>query len=128
MGLAENYSQRLVNEQHPEDRFHAFSNVESILKASYPGAFIHGIPESLLAQYLLWEMGASSHNNFIDPTTGRKASTWSCHNDFVDPGTGRKASSWSWIGWFGSIYYTMFADRIRKSRTCKGLVSWYISL
>ena len=128
MSLAENYSQRLVNEQHPEDRFHAFSSVQSILKASYPGAFIQGIPESLLAQCLLWETGASSHNDFVDPITGRKASTWSCHNDFVDPATGRKASSWSWIGWSGSIYYTIFADRIRTSRTCEGLVSWFVSL
>ena len=110
VNLAEEYSQRHVNEQHPEDRFHAFSSVQSILKASYPGAFIQGIPESLLAQCLLWETGASSHN------------------DFVDPVTGRKASSWSWIGWSGSIYYTIFADKIRRSRTCEGLVSWYVSL
>ena len=128
LNLAEEYSQRRVNEQHPEDRFHAFSSVQSILKASYPGAFIQGIPESLLAQCLLWETGASSHNDFVDPITGRKASTWSYHNDFVDPVTGRKASSWSWIGWSGSIYYTIFADKIRTSRTCEGLVSWYVSV
>ena len=128
VNLAEEYSQRHVNEHHPEDRFHAFSSVQSILKASYPGAFIQGIPESLLAQCLLWETGASSHNDFVDPITGRRASTWSCHNDFVDPVTGRKASSWSWIGWSGSIYYTIFADKIRTSRTCEGLVSWYVSL
>ena len=128
MELVELYSQRLFNEQHPEDRFNAFSSVQSILKASYPGAFIQGIPESLLAQCLLWETGASSHNDFVDPITGRSASTWSCHNDFVDPVTGRKASSWSWIGWSCSIYYTIFTDQIRRSRTCEGLVSWYVSL
>ena len=110
VNVAEEYSQRHVNEQHPEDRLRAFSSVQSILKASCPGAFIQGIPESLLAHCLLWETGASSHS------------------DFVDPVTGRKVSSWSWTGWSASIYYTIFADRIRTSRTCEGLVSWYVSL
>ena len=93
INLAEKYSQRHVNEQHPEDIFHAFSSIQSILKASYPGAFIQGIPECLLVQCLVWSTGASSHTEFLDPVTGRKA------------------SSWSWIGWSARIYYPGLANR-----------------
>ena len=130
VALTEEYTQRRINEQHPEDFFHAFSSVQSVLKASYPGAFIQGIPECLLVQGLLWETSASSHK------------------DFVDPVTGRKASSWSWIGWSAPVYYSSFLessflepnffysaylgvrfrDKFRSQRTCEGLVSWYVSL
>ena len=118
MSLAEKYSQRHVNEQHPEDIFHAFSSVQSILKASYPGAFIQGIPECLLVQCLLWSTGATSHKEFLDPVTGRKA------------------SSWSWIGWSARIYYPGLAnryfpecaDRYQSLGRREGLVSWYVSL
>ena len=121
MSLAEEYSQKHVNEQHPEDIFHAFSSIQSILKASYPGAFIQGIPECLLAQCLLWETAGSRPK------------------DFVYPVTGRKASSWSWIGWSAPIHYPRFAEaariygsrfdkQYRSLRYCEGLVSWYVSL
>lgn len=112
MSLAENYSQRHVNEQHPEDIFHAFSSVQSVLEASYPGAFIQGIPECLLVPCLLWDTDASSYK------------------DFVDPVTGMRASSWSWIGWSAPIDYPNFAgtDSYWSGRTCEGLVSWYVSL
>ena len=102
--LVEEYSQRHVNEQHPEDIFHAFSSVQSFLKVSYPGAFIQGIPECLLVRCLLWGTFALSYKNFVDPSTGMRA------------------SSWSWIGWSAPIYYP------RKPRSCEGLVSWYVSL
>ena len=110
MGLAEKYSQRQVSALHPEDIFHAFSSVQSILKASYPGAFIQGIPECLLVQCLLWQTSAFSYS------------------DIVYPVTGRKASSWSWIAWSTPIDYPRFADEFRTQRTCEGLVSWYVSL
>ncbi len=110
INLAEEYSRRHVNEQHPEDRIHAFSSVQSVLKASYPGAFIQGIPECLLVQCLRWETGASSRKDFDNPITGRKA------------------SSWSWIAWSAPIYYTEFTFGFRAPQTREGLVSWYVSL
>ena len=119
--LAEQYSKRHVNEQYPEDIFHAFSSVQSILKVSYPGAFIQGIPECLLVQCLLWDTFASSYKDFINPLTGMRA------------------SSWSWIGWSARIFYPRFTDpaqiyypgtkpQNRTLRRCEGLVSWSVSL
>ena len=111
--LAEEYSRRRINKRHPEDIFHAFSSVQSVLKASYPGAFVQGIPECFLVQCLLWQSWASRPK------------------DFVYPVTGRKASSWSWIAWSARIKYPRFAgiaDEFWRPRTCEGLVSWYASL
>ena len=121
INLANIYSRRHANEQHPEDIIHAFSSVQSVLKASYPGAFIQGIPECLLVQCLLWETITSSSK------------------DFVNPVTGKRASSWSWIGWSAPIQYPRFTDptrihhpkfakQYRSLRRCEGLVSWYVSL
>ena len=121
ISLAEIYSQRHVNEQHPEDIFYAFSSIQSVLKVSYPGSFIQGVPECLLVLCLLWETITSSYK------------------DFVSPVTGRRASSWSWIGWSARIYYPRFVDptsiyyprtagQNRILRRCEDLVSWYVSL
>jgi hypothetical protein len=52
--LAQEYSRRHVNEKHREDRFLAFSSIESVLEKSYPGGFIQCIPECLFAKCLLW--------------------------------------------------------------------------
>ena len=110
INLAERYSQRQVNEHHPEDIFHAFSSVQLILKASYPGAFIQGIPECLFVPCLLWNTSMSSYK------------------DFVDPVTGMRASSWSWIGWSAPIYYPMVIIQYSTSWDWRALVSWYVSL
>ena len=110
MGLAEEYSQRYVNEQHPEDVFHAFSSIQSFLKASYPGAFIQGIPECLIVPCLIWNTRASSHENFVDPVTGMRA------------------SSWSWMGWSARIHYPIRSLQYWGWNNCGGLVSWYVSL
>ena len=110
INLAEEYSTRHVNEQHPEDIFHAFSSVQSILKVSYPGAFIQGIPECLLVQCLLWEAGAQGRKGFINPVTGMRV------------------SSWSWIGRSNHIYYPRSILLRGAPRPCKGLVSWYVSV
>ena len=60
----------------------------------------------------------------------------SSHKEFLDPVTGRKASSWSWIGWSARIYYPglanryfpEIADKYQSLGRREGLVSWYVSL
>ena len=107
--LVQEYSRRKVNEKYPEDLFHAFSSIQTVLSKSYPGGFIQCIPLSLFTECLLWQT-----------TQQAGLSRRSFGN------SGMRAASWSWIGWSVPVNFSrVISGDVR--RPCQSVVSWYAS-
>jgi hypothetical protein len=80
----ENYSSRQISFH--EDAVKAFAGVLSVLRTSFRGEFLYGLPNTELDQALLWQPKASLHR--------RK-----------DQNGKELFPTWSWAGWVGGVRY-----------------------
>ncbi|KIX94442.1 uncharacterized protein Z520_09828 [Fonsecaea multimorphosa CBS 102226] len=108
--LVQDYSQRHVHENHPEDIFHAFSSIQVVLSRTYPGDFIQCIPACFFAPCLLW----SPRQDGL------------CRRMIKDEVGSVMSASWSWVDWSGPVdFQRMTADPYME--LCQCVVSWSVS-
>jgi hypothetical protein len=79
-----NYSSRRISFH--DDAVKAFSGVLSVLRTSFRGNFLYGLPDTELDQALLWQPKASLHRR-------------------RDQSGKELFPSWSWAGWVGGVEY-----------------------
>ncbi|KAI1261942.1 heterokaryon incompatibility protein-domain-containing protein [Xylariaceae sp. FL1019] len=112
--LVNEYNQRKM--RFPEDVLSAFSGIQSLLHALFPGGLIYGHPVFFLESSLLW----FSQGNLKRREHSEKA---------FKPGGIKHIPSWSWMGWEGSIEFECDMEfEIRPRLSCgilEPLTQWY---
>ncbi|KAF2459936.1 hypothetical protein BDY21DRAFT_181479 [Lineolata rhizophorae] len=107
-----------------DDILRAFAGVESILAPSFPGGFLHELPECFFDAALLWQPMAPLRRRLVENHDASR------YGDFP---------SWSWIAWHGGLdpvswwqafdYLRSRDDRILNMSTSWTVVSsveWFL--
>lgn len=106
---------------YPEDAVFAFNGIASVMRQSFKGGFISGLPAAFFHAALLWDINSEYVFHPYTRRRAKRSTTNSC------------LPSWSWIGWQCKLYFLSWPHDPEYTNTGPGapkrrimpLVDWY---